>query len=130
LHRSEILEKFAPRLQVGVIEGSVEGDEPGSTLGEISEVPYAEHVAWRGYESPYYNDSHIELREEFRAWVHTRMRASGIAEELEASGKKVPDDLFHEMGERGVLAARLGPVRVVVFFKNALHTFSSFFLHM
>ena len=113
-----------------MIEGSVEGDEPGSTLGEISEVPYAEHVAWRGYESPYYNDSHIELREEFRAWVHTRMRASSIAEELEASGKKVPDDLFHEMGERGVLAARLGPVRVVVFFKNALHTFSSFFLHM
>ena len=48
LHRTEVLEKYSPRLQVGVIEGSDEHDEPGSSLGEISEVPYAEHIAWRG----------------------------------------------------------------------------------
>jgi hypothetical protein len=43
-----VLDKFA-KLQVGVIEGDV--DELGSFLGEISEVPYAEHIAWMDFES-------------------------------------------------------------------------------
>ena len=100
LHRSDVLTKWAPQLQVGIIEGT-DGDAPGLPFEEISDVPFAEHIAWRGYESPYYTDSHIELREEFRAWVNQHMRASGLAEELEESGARVPDELYHEMGQRG-----------------------------
>ena len=100
-----------PHCRVCVVFGTttLHSEAPGSNFEEISEVPFAEHIAWRGFESPYYTDSHIEFREEFRAWVNEHMRASGLAEELEESGARVPDELFHEMGKRGILAARLGP---------------------
>lgn len=41
--------------------------------------------------------------------MHQRLRVSGLAEELEESGGRVPDDLMREMGQLGIHAARLGP---------------------
>ena len=32
------------------------------SMGDISEVPYGEAMAWQGYVSPYYKESHIEYR--------------------------------------------------------------------
>jgi alkylation response protein AidB-like acyl-CoA dehydrogenase len=107
LHRHEVLEKYLGKLQVGVIENGMH-EEP-SNLGEISEVPFAEHIAWRDYDSPYFTESHIELRESFREWLHVRCRLSGIAEHHENTGERVPDDLMQDMGMRGIHAARLGP---------------------
>jgi hypothetical protein len=60
----QVLEKWAPKLQVGEIEDACH-EEPTS-LGEISEVPFAEHMAWRDFDSPYFTESHLELREKFR----------------------------------------------------------------
>ena len=61
------------------------------------------------YDSPYFTESHIELREKFREWLHVRCRLSGIAEHHENTGERVPDDLMQDMGMRGIHAARLGP---------------------
>lgn len=108
LHRQEVLHKWGDRLRVGKIEGWDEDNETES-LGDISNVPFAEHIADVGYDSPYYTDSHLEFRENVRKWVYERLYKSGIAEEIEESGERVPDELFKEMGRRGVLAGRLGP---------------------
>ena len=79
------------------------------SLGEISNVPFAEHIADIGNDTPYYTDSHIDFRQEVRDWVYTALFRSGIAEKHESNGERPPDSLFEEMGQKGILAARLGP---------------------
>ena len=108
LHRQEVLVKWADRLRVGKIEGYDEDDDVDS-LREISNVPYAEHAVEAGFESPYYTDSHVDFRERVREWVYDTLYKSGIAEKMEESGEKVPDELCIQMGKVGVLAGRLGP---------------------
>ena len=105
LHRQEVLEKWSKRLAVGTLEDA-DADEV-LNLGELSSVPYAEHVAWQGFSSPYYNEGHLAYREKLRVWVHENLR--DIGERLEASGEKVPDELFKTFGKLGIHAARLGP---------------------
>jgi hypothetical protein len=108
LHKQEILLNWKPRLKVGTIEDADDDNETDS-LGEISNIPFAEHIADMGNDTPYYNDSHIDFRESVREWVYTALFRSGIAEKHEASGERPPDSLFEDMGRRGILAARLGP---------------------
>lgn len=57
------------------------------------------------YRSPYYNDTHVALREEVRAWVDAEIEPN-VTEWDEA--KKVPDSIYKEMGERGYLAGLMG----------------------
>ena len=109
LHRQEVLEKWSKRLAVGVIEDAESSSEDIASLDTISSIPYAEHVAWQGFESPYINESHIGFRERLRGWVHQNLRLSNIGERHEASGERVPDDLFATFGKLGIHAARLGP---------------------
>ena len=45
-----------------LIEGATEEEEEMPSMGDISEVPYGEAMAWQGYVSPYYKESHIEYR--------------------------------------------------------------------
>ena len=59
-------------------------------------------------ESPYLNDTHREYRKRMRTWVYEKIVATGLGEDLESSGDRVPDELFAEMGRLGILAARLG----------------------
>ena len=54
-------------------------------------------VLWQDYDSPYFTDSHIELREKFREWLHARCRLTGVAEHHENTGERVPDDLMEDM---------------------------------
>ena len=107
LHKQEILLNWAPRLKVGTIEDA--DAEDIDSLGEISNVPFAEHIADIGNDTPYYTDSHIDFRQEVRDWVYTALFRSGIAEKHESNGERPPDSLFEEMGQKGILAARLGP---------------------
>jgi alkylation response protein AidB-like acyl-CoA dehydrogenase len=59
----------------------------------------------RQYHSPYFNETHAALRDEVRQWVEERIMPN-VTEWDEA--KKVPDEIYHEMGERGYLAGMLG----------------------
>ena len=56
LHRQEVLEKWSKRLAVGVIEDAESSSEDIASRHYIVN-PYAEHVAWQGFESPYINES-------------------------------------------------------------------------
>lgn len=104
LHRQEVLDKWRPKLCIGRIAESESVREDHVTYDELSNVPYAEPT-----ESPYMTDSHREYKKVMRKWSYERLHLTGIAEKHEKSGERIPDELFHEMGRLGILAARLGP---------------------
>ena len=108
LHRQEVLVKYEKKLLVGTMEGFDE-DDTVVGIGEISEVPYSEHPAWLNFESPYFTDEHLQMRQEVRAWLQREFKDSGIADRYEDNGKKVPDSIYAKMGDVGLLAGRLGP---------------------
>lgn len=57
------------------------------------------------YHSPYFNQTHADLRAEVRQWVEEEIMPN-VTEWDEA--KKVPDSIYKQMGERGYLAGLLG----------------------
>lgn len=106
LHRQEVLEKYAPRLVIGNIEGS---DEPlhMENAGDISAVPFGEHPFFRGERSPVWREEHMEFRKVIRKWVHDNLRAE--AEACELSGESPSDEIFKKLADYGMLAMRIGP---------------------
>jgi alkylation response protein AidB-like acyl-CoA dehydrogenase len=57
------------------------------------------------YHSPYYNETHVALRADIREWVEEKLMPN-VTEWDEA--KKVPDEIFRDLGDRGFLAGLLG----------------------
>lgn len=84
-------------------EAAAEEAEPFDAYGDL--IPYADPSWYQTYHSPYYNETHVALREEVRAWVEEKIMPY-VTEWDEA--KKVPDEIYREMGERGYLAGLLG----------------------
>ncbi|KAH8702991.1 acyl-CoA dehydrogenase/oxidase [Phaeosphaeriaceae sp. PMI808] len=133
-HNDGILKKYQKKLQVGSLDTKAvppppapekkeiitpeanSGDvapQPTSTVAEESEpfdsfgdiVPYADPSWYQTYHSPYFNETHVALREEIREWVEEKLMPN-VNEWDEA--KSVPDEIFRELGERGYLAGLLG----------------------
>ncbi|KAK4634462.1 Acyl-CoA dehydrogenase apdG [Fulvia fulva] len=68
-------------------------------------VPYADPSWYQSYHTPYFNQTHADLRAEVRQWVEDEVMAN-VTEWDEA--KKVPDSIYKQMGERGYLAGLMG----------------------
>jgi alkylation response protein AidB-like acyl-CoA dehydrogenase len=68
-------------------------------------VPYADPNWYHSYHSPYFNQTHADLRAEVREWVESEI-IPNVTEWDEA--KKVPDEIYKQMGTRGYLAGLLG----------------------
>ncbi|KND89293.1 Acyl-CoA dehydrogenase [Tolypocladium ophioglossoides CBS 100239] len=94
-----------------------DNDEPLEPFGH--QIPFAD-PAWyqsvsfpvpspRGvvprFHSPYFNETHAALRAEIREWVETEIEPN-VTEWDEA--KRVPEEIYKEMGRRGYLAGLLG----------------------
>ncbi|KAF2836947.1 acyl-CoA dehydrogenase NM domain-like protein [Patellaria atrata CBS 101060] len=77
--------------------------EAFDTFGDL--VPYADPNWYQSYHSPYFNQTHVDLRAEVREWVEEKLMPN-VTEWDEA--RKVPDEIYQEMGERGYLAGLLG----------------------
>ncbi|KAJ3269321.1 hypothetical protein HK104_005146 [Borealophlyctis nickersoniae] len=106
LHRQQVLLKFGPRYQIGVVKGGkskVKLQEPG----EISRVPYAEPSAWQGFQSPYYKESHFRFRQALRKFITTEIFPDAISND--DSGTPADLEVYKKMGEFGWLASRIGP---------------------
>jgi alkylation response protein AidB-like acyl-CoA dehydrogenase len=73
------------------------------TFGDL--IPYADPNWYQSYHSPYFNQSHADLRDEVRQWVEDEIMPN-VTEWDEA--KKVPDSIYKQMGERGYLAGLMG----------------------
>lgn len=103
---SEVLRKYAD-LCIGVLEGETP-EVIEQQAGDLSKVPYAEPL-WLApiYKSPYYKDSHRKLQKELRVFVDKYIYPE--AQEKEADGTYVSQELIDRMVETNVLAMRLGP---------------------
>ncbi|KAH0370519.1 acyl-CoA dehydrogenase NM domain-like protein, partial [Aureobasidium melanogenum] len=87
--------------------------EPGADAKEAAEaldqfgdmIPGGDPNWYQSYHSPYFNQSHADLRAEVREWMENDIMPN-ITEWDEA--KKVPDSVYKAMGERGYLAGLMG----------------------
>ncbi|KAI9052684.1 hypothetical protein LZ554_004023 [Drepanopeziza brunnea f. sp. 'monogermtubi'] len=95
-----------------VEEIEIETLEP---FGEL--IPFADPSWYQGFHSPYYNETHAALREEIREWVNEKVEPF-VAEWDEA--KKVPDEIYKEMGTRGYLAGLMGTKYLVDYTSNRI----------
>jgi alkylation response protein AidB-like acyl-CoA dehydrogenase/predicted heme/steroid binding protein len=82
---------------------SSDESEPLESLGDL--IPFADPSWYQNYHSPYFNETHAALRNEVREWVESDIEPY-VTEWDEA--KRVPEEIYKEMGRRGYLAGLLG----------------------
>ncbi|KAF4553169.1 Acyl-CoA dehydrogenase-like protein 4 [Elsinoe fawcettii] len=68
-------------------------------------IPGGDPSWYQAYHSPYFNQTHADLRAEVRAWMESDVMPY-VTEWDEA--KKVPDEIYKAMGKRGYLAGLMG----------------------
>ncbi|KAI9729110.1 MAG: hypothetical protein M1828_000195 [Chrysothrix sp. TS-e1954] len=107
LHRHEVIQKYAPSLCIGIVEGE-KPEVLEQKIGDLSSVPYAEPL-WLTpqFKSPYYSQSHRTLRRALREFVDEHVRPE--AQTKEADGTYISQELVDRMAETNILAMRLGP---------------------
>ncbi|RSM17559.1 hypothetical protein CDV31_003636 [Fusarium ambrosium] len=91
--------------------GTIEGEKPQVITpqpGDLSKVPYAEPL-WLAppFRSPYYGESHKRLQRKLREFVDSELYKE--AQECEATGRYVSQQMIDRMSELGILHMRLGP---------------------
>ncbi|KAH6997236.1 acyl-CoA dehydrogenase/oxidase [Ilyonectria destructans] len=84
-------------------ESSSDESEPLDAFGE--QIPFADPSWYQSYHSPYFNETHAALRAEIREWIEAEIEPN-VTEWDEA--KRVPEEIYKEMGRRGYLAGLLG----------------------
>ncbi|KUJ10845.1 putative acyl-CoA dehydrogenase [Mollisia scopiformis] len=134
-HNEGILKKYKSKLQVGSLNTKKAAAEPApapveekkeivkpkaesgavvpvpaveefETLDPFGDlIPFADPSWYQGYHSPYFNETHAALREEVREWVSSEIEPF-VGEWDEA--RKVPDEIYKQMGTRGYLAGLMG----------------------
>ncbi|PLB54609.1 acyl-CoA dehydrogenase NM domain-like protein [Aspergillus steynii IBT 23096] len=129
-HNEGILKKYKTKLQVGSLDSkkaaaasepapakeapkpqaapvvdvsSAKSSDPQEPYGDL--IPFADPSWYQGQHSPYFNQTHAALRAEVRQWVESEIEPY-VTEWDE--GKKVPDEIYKQMGEKGYLAGLLG----------------------
>ncbi|CAG9941226.1 unnamed protein product [Clonostachys rosea f. rosea IK726] len=133
-HNEGILKKYKGKLQVGSLDtkpksepkaeppapapkpappavkavkkeepSSEESAEPLEPFGQ--QIPFADPNWYQGYHSPYFNETHAALRAEVREWIENEIEPN-VTEWDEA--KRVPEEIYKEMGRRGYLGGLLG----------------------
>ena len=109
-HNKAILEKYAERLQVGVIgEQSVVSHSDVSKVDALfgEGIPNGDPDWYQGLPSPYYKESHAIVRQAVRQFVETHIMP--YTHEWDESGQTVPKEVFKKCGQAGILTAVLGP---------------------
>lgn len=106
LHRHEVITKYAD-----LAIGTVEGEKPQVITpqpGDLSEVPYAEPL-WLAppFHSPYYKESHRRLQRAIREFTDRYLYTE--AQECEATGRFISQEMIDRMSKEGILHMRLGP---------------------
>ncbi|THZ51795.1 acyl-CoA dehydrogenase NM domain-like protein [Aureobasidium pullulans] len=94
-------------------ESGTVAPKPGADAKEMAEaldqfgdmIPGGDPNWYQSYHSPYFNQSHADLRAEVREWMENEIMPN-ITEWDEA--RKVPDSVYKAMGERGYLAGLMG----------------------
>lgn len=111
MHRQSVLDQFGPRLRVGTLS---DGDAKRQTApddgltewGRLSSVPYAEAPYWRGWKSPYHNESHYKFRLYVREFYDKHIRE--VALRSETSNEPATLELMQKISKAGLLHTQLG----------------------
>lgn len=77
--------------------------EPFESFGDM--VPYADPPWYQGYNSPFYGESHIALRQEVREFVDNEILPN--VDEWDRT-KSVPASIIKDLGKKGYLAGLVG----------------------
>jgi predicted heme/steroid binding protein len=106
LHRHEVLTKYKD-----LAIGTVAGEKPEVITpqpGDLSSVPYAEPL-WLSpaFRSPYYKESHRTLQKAIREFTDKYLFPE--AQECEATGRHISQEVIDHMSKFGILRMRLGP---------------------
>jgi alkylation response protein AidB-like acyl-CoA dehydrogenase/predicted heme/steroid binding protein len=108
LHRNEVLDKYR-RLKKGrVADAGQERITSTQARSELSKVPYAEPAHLQGLSSPYFKDSHINLRKEVRKFF-AQEEFVDDALECEATARAPSKELRQRLGQAGIIAMVQGP---------------------
>ncbi|KAK3701686.1 hypothetical protein LTR37_015339 [Vermiconidia calcicola] len=102
-------EKVEPRAESGTLSvqptGNVE-EEEAEAMDQFGDmIPYADPSWYQSYHTPYFNQSHADLRAEVREWMEEEIMPN-VTEWDEA--KEVPHSVYKAMGQKGYLAGLLG----------------------
>lgn len=117
LHRGGILDKFGPKLQVGVLQGA-QVDFINRPYREISEVLFGDNTAFQLYNSPYYKESHLRFHKAIRALLHKHVVPNGEA--LDNAGRLPKDKIWKALGAAGFHAVNLPPNKYIGKYAEAL----------
>lgn len=98
-HNVPILLKKYDHLKVGRVEGSEKFKDTNSDGKFGSDIPFAEPAWYRGFASPYYNDSHRAWRAKVRAFVEKEISPYAPTWDEE---KDYPRDLHVKAYEAGI----------------------------
>ncbi|CAJ1418435.1 unnamed protein product [Effrenium voratum] len=107
LHRLEVLDKYA-RLKKGRLADAGPAPKKASErVQEFSQVPFAEPTYLQGFKSPYFNETHIKLRQEARKFFCGETMEEALECELKSSAPSKA--MRKRMGELGIIAMVQGP---------------------
>lgn len=106
LHRHEVLVR-----NDDLIIGSIEGEKAQIVTpkpGDLSKVPYGEPL-WlaQPFRSPYFKESHHRLQKALREFTDRHLYPE--AQECEATGRFISQEMIDKMSELGILRMRMGP---------------------
>eukprot|EP01059_Diplonema_ambulator_P002923 TRINITY_DN12553_c0_g1_i1.p1 TRINITY_DN12553_c0_g1~~TRINITY_DN12553_c0_g1_i1.p1 ORF type:complete len:522 (+),score=201.30 TRINITY_DN12553_c0_g1_i1:43-1566(+) len=101
LHRREVLDKYQ-RLVVARLDGAA----PASKVPTLSTVPYSEMIAYQGYKSPYFQESHIAMKKRLREQMSVYYAECHA---LDVAGKYPTPELYKKFAMTGNLISCLGP---------------------
>ncbi|KAF1349996.1 acyl-CoA dehydrogenase/oxidase [Delphinella strobiligena] len=103
--KKEVVKPSAEPGVVAPMPGADAADEaePLDQFGDM--IPGGDPNWYQSYHSPHFNQTHADLRAEVRQWMEEEVMPN-VTEWDEA--KKVPDEIYKQMGERGYLAGLLG----------------------
>jgi len=106
LHRQEVLTKYE-----SLCIGTIEGEKPEVIVqgpGDLSPVPYAEPLWLRPeFSNPYFTDNHRKFQKKTREFVDKYITPE--AQEKEADGTYISQDLIDKMAKEEFIGMRLGP---------------------
>lgn len=103
-HKKDVLSKYGPKFAIGVLENAAQMPDQLPLFDTYT--PFGENSFVRGWKSPYLTESHMRVRESVRKFVNEKVVPD--LEFMHEKGVDPDEDLFKQLGESGIIAARVG----------------------
>ena len=106
-HSRDVMSKYGEKLRIGTLIGHHNDALDDDRMKLDIATPFGESPAFRGWKSPYITEKHIKVKLAVREIILKELLP--LTESCEDLDEDVPLEAFELMGQRGLLAARIGP---------------------